>query len=171
MSEQLASWVVELFAVSDNHGLPGNVQSLINTNIATSREALLQINSIAKDRAKSFEDAMMAGYAGVKTIAEKVLLLSEANARAIFDAAQSIAHAKSPIEAANLQSKYWQKQLIAIGVQTKELYELSAKVTTANVRANDCGRIRSRNGACRHGRSIGSRRWKNIPYRLSLRGW
>ena len=128
MSEQLASWVVELFAVSDNHGLPGNVQSLINTNVATSREALLQINSIAKDRAKSFEDAMMAGYAGVKTIAEKVLLLSEANARAVFDAAQSIAHAKSPIEAANLQSKYWQKQLIAIGVQTKELYELSAKV-------------------------------------------
>ena len=129
MSEQLASRVVELFAVSDDHGLPGNVQSLIGTNIATSREALLQINSIAKDRAKSFEDAMMAGYAGVKTIAEKVLLLSEANARAIFDAAQSIAHAKSPIEAANLQSKYWQKQLIAIGVQTKELYELSAKVT------------------------------------------
>ncbi len=51
-----------------------------------------------------------------------------ANTEAVFNAAQAIAKAKSLPEAARLQTEFFQKQLAVAGEQTKELFELSARV-------------------------------------------
>jgi hypothetical protein len=74
------------------------------------------------------EDVMVAAHAGAKTIGEKVLRNTEINTEACFDAAQAIARAKTIPEAVRLQSNFVQQQLAVAGAQTKELFELSAKV-------------------------------------------
>ena len=67
----------------------------LKTGVAKSREAYLKLNSAAKDSLRAFDDAMSCAYAGARTISEKVLLNTEANAEAAFDAAQLISRAKT----------------------------------------------------------------------------
>ncbi len=71
---------------------------------------------------------MVAAHAGAKSIGEKVLRNTEINTEAVFDAAQAIARAKTIPEAVRLQTSFVQQQLAAASAQSKELFELSAKV-------------------------------------------
>ena len=50
------------------------------------------------------------------------------NTEATFIAAQAIAQAKSPIEAAQLQAKFVQAQFAKAGEQGKELFEASTRL-------------------------------------------
>ena len=108
--------------------IPDNIQSIVEDSVAKSREAYFKINAVAKDGVKAFEDAMTSAYAGAKTISEKILLDTEANTKAAFEAAQSMSRAKTLPELIRLQSSYFQRQLTDASVQTKEFCDLSAKV-------------------------------------------
>ena len=57
--------------------------------------ASLRFNSVAQDNLKAYQDAMSAAHDGAKTIGEKVLLNTEANTKAAFDAAQAISRAEN----------------------------------------------------------------------------
>jgi phasin len=128
LSDQFARQAEEFFATSKGIGLPANVQSIVEDGVAKSREAYLKINSVTKDGVKAFEDAMTTAYTGAKTISEKIMLNTEANTKAAFDAAQSISRAKTLPEVVHLQSSYMQKQVADFSAQAKEFYELSTKV-------------------------------------------
>lgn len=128
MSEQFTRQVEEFFAVATTPVLPDNIQSIVEDSVAKARDAYLKINSVAKDGAKAFEDAVAATYAGAKTIGEKVMVNIEANTKAAFDGAQSISRARTLPEIVRLQPSYLQNQVVATSVQTKELCELWAKV-------------------------------------------
>ena len=78
---------------------------------------------------------MSAAHDGAKTIGEKVLLNTEANTKAAFDAAQAISRAKTLPEMANLQSSYLQKQAADAVVQTQGYFELSMKVAQQTIEA------------------------------------
>ena len=125
LSEQFTLQTEEFFAAS---GAARNVQPFIEDGVAKSREAYLKLNSAAKDSLRAFDDAMSCAYAGARTISEKVLLNTEANAEAAFDAAQLISRAKTFPEVVSLQSSFLQKQVADASTQTKEYYELSTKV-------------------------------------------
>jgi hypothetical protein len=95
----------------------------------------LRFNSVAQHNLKAYQDAMSAAHDGAKTIGEKVLLNTEANTKAAFDAAQAISRAKTLPEMAHLQSSYLQKQVADAVVQTQEYFELSMKVAQQTIEA------------------------------------
>lgn len=118
----------ELFAAAKDARIPENVQAFAEDSVAKTKEVYTKLNSAAKDNAKVLEDVFVAAHAGAKSIGEKVLRNTEANAEAAFAAATSIARAKTLPEAIKLQTNYVQQQFAVAGAQTKELFELSTKV-------------------------------------------
>jgi phasin family protein len=108
--------------------MPGNFQAFAQESVAKTREAYDKLSAAAKDHAKATEDFLLATQAGAKAIGARVIDNAAANTDAVFDAAQAIAKAKSLPEAARLQADFVQKQFAVAGEQTKELFELSARV-------------------------------------------
>ena len=71
-----------------------------------SRATYLKFNAVAKDNLETYHDAMTAAFTVSRTVGERVLLNTEANTRAAFDAAEAISRAKTWREIAQLQSSY-----------------------------------------------------------------
>lgn len=128
MTDQFTRQAQDMFAAAKDARIPENVQAIAEEGVAKTREAYAKLNTATKDGAKVLEDVMVAAHAGAKTIGEKVLRNTEVNTEAVFDAAQAIARAKTFPEAVRLQTNFMQQQFAVAGAQTKELFELSAKV-------------------------------------------
>jgi len=128
MNDQFTRQAQEMFNVAKDARIPENLQSMAEDGVAKGREAYQQLNSTAQEQAKTAEEVMLAAHAGSKAIGEKVMTNSAANAEALFDAAQTISRAKTLPEAARLQADFVQQQTAAATAQTKEFFELSAKV-------------------------------------------
>ena len=128
MTDQFTRQAQEMFAAAKDARIPENVQVMATEGVAKSREAYAKFNAATKDGVKVMEDVMLAAHAGAKTIGEKVLRNAEVNTEAAFEVAQAIARAKTFPEVARLQTTFFQQQFAAAGNQTKELFELSAKV-------------------------------------------
>lgn len=128
MNEQFTNQAQEMFSAAKEARIPENVQAMAEESVAKSRDAYQKINAAAKDSVKVLEDVMLTAQAGARALGEKVLTNTAANTEAAFDAAQAIARARTLPEAARLQADFIQQQLAATSAQTKELFELSAKV-------------------------------------------
>jgi phasin len=128
MNDHFARQAQEILSAAKDARIPENVQAIAEEGVAKTREVYEKLNTVAKDGVKVLEDVMVAAHAGAKTIGEKVLRNTEVNTEAAFDAAQAIARAKTVPEAVRLQTTFVQQQLAVAGAQTKELFELSAKV-------------------------------------------
>ena len=105
-------------------GKEESVKSVINEIY----EAYQKLNSVAQENVKTTEEIVLAAHAGTKAIGEKVMSNAVANTEAMFDAAKAMARAKTLPEAARMQADFFQQQTTAASTQTKELFELSAKV-------------------------------------------
>ncbi len=128
MNEQFTQQAQDMFAAAKEARIPENFQAFAEEGVSKSREAFVKMNSVAQDSAKAAEEVFLAAQAGAKAIGEKVVHNTTVNAQAAFDAAESIARAKTLPEAARLQANYLQQQFAVAGAQTKELFELSTKV-------------------------------------------
>lgn len=128
MTDQFTRQAQEMFNAAKDARIPDNVQAFAEDSVAKSRDAYSRMNAVTKDSAKVVENVMLAAHAGAKSLGEKVMSNAEANTAAAFDAAQAIARARSLPEAARLQADYFQQQMTIASTQTKELFELSAKV-------------------------------------------
>lgn len=129
MTDQFTRQAQEIFAAAKEARIPEQVQAMAEDGVNKARDTYAKINTVTKDGVKVLEDVMVAAHAGAKTIGEKVLRNTEVNTEAAFDAAQAIARAKTFPEVVRLQTSFLQQQMTAAGAQTKELFELSAKVT------------------------------------------
>ncbi len=118
----------EMFTAGKDAKIPENMTAFAEDAVAKSREVYSKIAGAAKDNAKVVEDVVLTAQAGAKSISEKLIANTFANAEAAFDAAQAIAKAKTLPEVARLQANYWQQQFAIVGTQSKELFELSSKV-------------------------------------------
>ena len=128
MNEQFTRQAQEMFNVAKDARIPENIQAFAEESVAKTRDAYQKINAVAKDNAKAMEEMMLTAQAGARSLGEKVLTNTAANTEAVFDAAQAIARARTLPEAARLQADFMQQQLAIASAQTKELFELSAKV-------------------------------------------
>jgi phasin len=128
MTDQFTRQTQEIFAAAKEARIPDNVQAIVENSVAKTREAYSTMNSAAKDGVKVLEDVMVAAHAGAKTIGEKILRNTEANAEAAFDVARAISRAGTLPEVVRLQTSFLQNQFAVASAQTKELFELSAKV-------------------------------------------
>ncbi|MGE0022516.1 MAG: phasin family protein [Hyphomicrobium sp.] len=118
----------EFFSAAKDARIPEQVQAIAEDSVSKARETYDRFSTAAKDSAKVLEDVVSAAQAGAKTIGDRVLRNTEANAEAAFEAAQAIARAKTLPEVIRLQSSFVQQQFATAGAQSKELFELSAKV-------------------------------------------
>jgi phasin len=128
MTDQFTRQAQEIFAAAKEARIPDNVQAIVENSVAKTREAYSTMNSAAKDGVKVLEDVMVAAHAGAKTIGEKILRNTEANAEAAFDVARAISRAGTLPEVVRLQTSFLQNQFAVASAQTKELFELSTKV-------------------------------------------
>ena len=129
MNEQFTRQAQEMFNAAKDARIPENVQAFAEDTVAKSREAFQRVNVMTKDSVKVAEEIMLASHAGAKTIGEKMMHNTAVNTNAAFDAAQQMARAKSMQELARLQADFFQQQMAAASAQTKELFELSTKVS------------------------------------------
>jgi phasin len=127
--DQFARQAQDMFAAAKDARIPENIQAFAEETVAKSREAYSKFSAVTKDNVKVVEDVMLAAHAGARTIGEKVMYNTAANAEAAFDAAQAIARARSLPEAIRLQADFVQQQFNVAGAQMKELFELSSKVS------------------------------------------
>ena len=129
MNDQISRQAQEMFEAAKDARIPENVQAMAEDAVEKSRDAYSKMTHATKDGVKAFEQMMSAASNGAKTITEKMIRNSEVNAEAAFDAAQAMARAKTLPEVMRLQSSFLQQQMAVAGAQTKELFELSTKVT------------------------------------------
>ena len=118
----------DMFTAGKDAKIPENMSAFAEDAVAKSRDAYNKMAIATKDNAKVMEDVVLTAQAGAKSIGEKMLANTLANAEAAFDAAHAIAKAKTFPELARLQANFWQQQFANAGAQSKELFELSTKV-------------------------------------------
>ena len=143
MNEQFTRQAHEMFSAARDAKIPENIQAIAEDGVQKTRDAYLKMNTAAKDGAKVVEEVMLAAHAGAKQLGEKVLQNTTVNTEAAFEAAQAMARARSLPEAARLQADFVQQQLAIAGAQTKELFELSTKLTRQTFETMNAAATRS----------------------------
>jgi hypothetical protein len=143
MNEQFTRQAQDMFKAAQDAKIPESLQAMAEDGVAKTREAYQKVQDMTKGNAKVVEEVVMATQAGVKAIGEKVLTNTTANAAAAFDAAQAMARARSIPEAARLQADFMQQTFAIAGNQTKELFELSAKVARQTIETVNAAATRS----------------------------
>lgn len=128
MTDQFTRQAQDMFAAAKDARIPENIQVMAEDGVQKSREAFYKMSAAAKDSAKVVEDVMVVTQAGAKAIGDKLMHNTAVNTEAVFDAAQAIARAKTVPELVRLQADFLQQQFAVAGAQSKELFELSAKV-------------------------------------------
>lgn len=128
MNEQFTKQTQAMFEAAKDVKIPEGFQTFAQDTIVKSREAYEKMNGAAQENAKAFEDVMLAGQAGAKTLSEKMMRNATANTEAVFEAAQAMARARSIPELFRLQSDFVQQQAAATSSQTKEMFELASKI-------------------------------------------
>lgn len=123
----------EFLSAAKDARIPEQVQAIAEDSVTKARETYDKLNTVAKDGVKVLEEVMVTAHAGAKSIGEKVLKNTEANTEAAFEAAQALARAKTVPELIRLQTAFVQQQMSAAGTQSKELFELSAKVAQQTI--------------------------------------
>ncbi len=108
--------------------LPEQLQTAVAKGVSSSRASFDKAAALAKENMKTAEKIVLAAQTGSKEIGEKVLGHAETNAKAAFEAAATLARAKTFPELARLQTNFIQQQLSAMHRQNQELFQLSAQL-------------------------------------------
>ena len=124
MTDQYAKQFSNLFKAQ----LPDQLQTLVQDGLAKSREVTVTSITVVKDGAAALGKASPVAPKEASALTAKAFEQVIENTESAYDAAQSIARAKSPVEAAQLQAKYVQSQFGRAGEQCKELFDLSTKL-------------------------------------------
>lgn len=143
MNEQFTRQAQDMFRAAQSGNIPESLQAMAEDGVAKTREAYQKIQTATKDNAKVVEELVLATQAGARAIGEKVIENTTANAEAAFDAAQAIAKARSLPEFARLQADFMQQQMAIASSQTKELVELSTRVTRQAIESMNAAAARS----------------------------
>lgn len=128
MNDFLKRQAEDFLAAANGARIPEQFQTLAQDNVAKSRDMFEKLSGVAKDQTKVAEDVMLATQAGAKCFSSKLIENTVANTHAAFDAAQAFAQAKTLPEAGRVQAEFFQRQLQVMSLQTKELFDLSARI-------------------------------------------
>ena len=143
MNEQFTRQAQDMFRAAQDGKFPEGLKTMAEDGVAKTREAYQRLQSATKDNAKVAEELVLSAQAGAKAIGEKVIHNTAVNTEAMFDAAQAIARARSLPEAARLQADFMQQQMAAATSQTKELFELSTRMTRQAIESVNAAAARS----------------------------
>ena len=133
MTDQFTKPFTDLFKDAPAGQIPAQLQSFIQDGLSKTRNAALTSLAAIKSGAGSFGQVNIVAPKEAGEFTAKLFDNTIVNTEAAFGAAQSIAQAKSPVEAMQLQAQYLQSQFAKAGEQTKELFELSTKAAQKSV--------------------------------------
>jgi hypothetical protein len=108
--------------------VPEQLQTAIASGVSSSRASFDKATEYTKANLKTAEKIVLAAQTSSKEIGEKVLGHAETNAKAAFEAAATLARAKTFPELARLQANFIQQQLSVMHGQSQELFQLSAQL-------------------------------------------
>jgi hypothetical protein len=108
--------------------LPEHLQTIIASGVGNSRASYDKATQYAKANMRTAEEIVSAAQTSSKEIGEKVLDNAEINAKAVFEAAATLARAGTFFELARLQTNFVHQQLTAAHMQSQELFQLSAQL-------------------------------------------
>ena len=128
MNDQFTRQAQEMFSAAKDARIPENFQAFAEDSVNKSREFYQKMNVTAKDNVNAIEEFMLASHAGAKSVTEKLMQNATTNTESAFNAAQSMARAKTLPEAARLQADFFQQQTAAATQQAKEIFDLTSKV-------------------------------------------
>lgn len=141
MTDQYTKQFADLFKAQ----LPEQLQTFVHEGLAKSREVAVQSIAVAKNGAEALGKASPVAPKEASALTAKAFDQVLENTESAYEAAQSIARAKSPVEVAQLQAKYFQSQLARAGEQCKELFELSTNL--AQKTAEGASQLAAKSGA------------------------
>ena len=127
--------------------VPEQMQHFAEDSVAKTREAYAKMTVVAQDAQKAMAEVSTVATQGAKTLGEKMLANVTANTNAAFDAAEAIARARSVPEAMKLQSTFMQSQMAKASEQTREFYELSARLTQHTLESMNAAATRAFNAS------------------------
>ena len=129
MKNDFTSQAEDFMRTAADVKVPEQMQHFAEDSVAKTREAYAQMTVAAHETQKAMTEATNVATQSAKTLGDKVMANFTANTEAAFDAAQAIAKSKSVPEALKLQSSFMQSQMAKASEQTREFFELSAKLT------------------------------------------
>ena len=127
--EHLTHQFSTLFAFDKGMRIPENIQVYMQDSFSKARDSYEKAAVYTKGNMQALEEAVVTTQTNAKKLGEKVLRNVEANTEAAFEAAHALARAKTLPELARLQSDFLQQQMSVANAQSKELIELSTKIT------------------------------------------
>lgn len=133
MNEQFTRHTEQFFKAAQEARIPENIQSFAADSLERTRAAYDTMAAAAKTSAKTLESVTSEAQTGAKSLAEKIIANMHTNTEAVFEAARAMVKAKSLPEIAKLQADFVTSQFAKAGEQTREVFELSAKITKDTV--------------------------------------
>ena len=109
--------------------MPEPVQAVLQDSVGKSREFYSKAATATQDGAKVLTELADTAWASTKMLNAKIIENATANAEATFDAAQAVARATSFSEVAKIQGEFVQQITAKAAAQSKEFFDLSARVT------------------------------------------
>lgn len=128
MNEHFTRQAEQFFNAAKEARVPENVQAMVVDGVTKTREVYEKAASVARDQAKVAEDMVLSGQASAKNLGSKLIENAVTNTEAAFEAAQAMARARSLPEAAKIQADFMQRQMALAGAQTREFFEISARM-------------------------------------------
>jgi len=110
--------------------MPTVFREFAEKSIAQAREGYSKMKAAAEEATDMVEDTYETAREGAFAIGVKALDVAKANSDASFAFAKDLFGAKTFAEVIELQSAFARKQFDALGVQVKELQELTQKFVT-----------------------------------------
>ena len=135
MNDQFTKQFTDMFKANSFGQIPGQMQSAVQDGIAKTRDVTLQSIAAVRNGAETFGKSNMVAPKESGALTSRVFEQAIENTEAMFLAMQAMTQAKSPMEAMQLQAKFVQTQFAKAGEQTKELFELSTKVSQKTAEA------------------------------------
>lgn len=128
MNQQFIKQAAELLKSAQTAKLPNKLQAMSEENIAKARETFENLEDVSKAVSKAMEKVSGTAQKGTLILNDKITNNVKENADAVMAAVTAIANAKSIPEAAKIQTDFIQSLFAKASLQTKELYELNAKI-------------------------------------------
>ncbi|MGA2286840.1 phasin [Bradyrhizobium sp.] len=113
--------------------VPEQVRAFAEKGVSQARDQYAKFKDAAETHNGTVEAVFTTASKGASEYTAKLMEMMKANATASLDFAQQLFSVKSPSEAMELWTSHARKQFETLTAQTKQLAELSQKVTTDTV--------------------------------------
>ena len=133
MTDHFTKPFTDLFKDAPAGQIPAQLQSFVQDGLSKTRDAALTSLAAIKTGAEAFGQVNIVAPKEAGEFTAKLLDNTIVNTEAAFGNAQSIAQAKSPVEAIQLQAQYLQSLFAMASEQIKELFQLSTTAAQKSV--------------------------------------